>query len=181
MTFPSFNTGDVLTAADMNAVGLWLVKSQTIGSTVSQVIVTDCFTTTYDNYLIRFSDVSTTADNADLNLQLRTGSTTANTNYNCVYQYVTYSGASSTFSAGLGISAFNFAGRSTNDTLTVAIDISQPRLARRTNFRAITPGGNITGTSSGFHDLATAYESIVFTLGAGTMTGGTIRVYGYRN
>ncbi len=49
MTYPSFSAGDILTAADMNAVGLWLVKTQTVGTAVASVTVTDAFSSTYDN------------------------------------------------------------------------------------------------------------------------------------
>ena len=52
MTYPTFNSGDVLTAAEMNAVGLWLVKTQTIGTAVSSVTVTGAFSTDYDAYQI---------------------------------------------------------------------------------------------------------------------------------
>jgi hypothetical protein len=39
-TPPDFSSGAVLTAAQMNSVGLWLVKTQTVGTTVSSVAVT---------------------------------------------------------------------------------------------------------------------------------------------
>lgn len=180
MPFPTFSAGNVLAASDMNAVGLWLVKTQTIGSAVTTVTISNCFTTDYDDYVVTISDTSTTNDNADLSMQLRTGSTTAATNYYYVYQYVTYSSTLSTFAAGNNTTTWAFVGRSTNNTITARFDISQPRLARRTNIRCQTPGGNIAGPMNGFHDVATAYESMIFTLGAGTMSGGTVRVYGYR-
>jgi len=40
MTFPVFASGDVLNASDMNGVGLWLVKTQAVGSGVASVTVT---------------------------------------------------------------------------------------------------------------------------------------------
>ena len=52
MTYPVFASGDVLNASDMNAVGMWLVKTQTIGTAVSSVQVTNAFSTNYRNYLI---------------------------------------------------------------------------------------------------------------------------------
>jgi hypothetical protein len=39
-TPPDFSSGAVLTAAQMNSVGLWLVKTQTVGTAVSSVAVT---------------------------------------------------------------------------------------------------------------------------------------------
>jgi hypothetical protein len=56
MAIKTFTTGEVLTASDTNTylanAGLVYVKSQTIGTGVSSVIVSDCFTTDYDNYKI---------------------------------------------------------------------------------------------------------------------------------
>ena len=55
MTYPSFSAGEVFRAQDANAVGLWLVKSQTIGTGVSSVTVTDAFSADYDSYKIVIS------------------------------------------------------------------------------------------------------------------------------
>ena len=55
MAFP-YSSGDVLTAADLNqSSGLVLVKTQTIGSGVSSVTVSDAFSSTFDHYLITAS------------------------------------------------------------------------------------------------------------------------------
>jgi hypothetical protein len=64
MTYP-WAAGEVLTAADLNNyAGLVLVKSQTIGSGVSSVTVTNAFSSTFENYLmtgrIRCTTASTT-------------------------------------------------------------------------------------------------------------------------
>ena len=34
---------------------------------------------------------------------------------------------------------------------------------------------------TGYHTPSTSYESLEFVVTSGTITGGTIRVYGYRN
>ena len=56
MAIKTFTTGEVLTAADTNTYlansGLVLVKSQTIGTGVASVTISDAFSTTYDNYRI---------------------------------------------------------------------------------------------------------------------------------
>ena len=52
MAFP-YSSGDVLTAADLNASsGLVFIKSQTIGSGVSSVTVTNVFSSTFENYKV---------------------------------------------------------------------------------------------------------------------------------
>lgn len=53
MAIKTFTTGEVLTASDTNTYlansGLVFVKSQTIGSAVTSVTVSDAFSATYDN------------------------------------------------------------------------------------------------------------------------------------
>jgi hypothetical protein len=70
-TPPVFSAGAVLTAAQMNAIGLWLVKTDTITSGASKVI-TDCFNTDFRNYQIVISD--TTLASLDT-VQMRYGTT----------------------------------------------------------------------------------------------------------
>ncbi len=72
MSYPVFATGDVLNASDMNAVGLWLVKSQTIGTGVSSVTVTGAFSANYDRYKIT---VSGGVASTPLDIRLTLGST----------------------------------------------------------------------------------------------------------
>ena len=68
-TPPVFVSGAILTAAQMNAVGLWLIKTQTIGSAVSSVSITDVFSSDYDNYLIKITGMTASAQ-ADTTMQL---------------------------------------------------------------------------------------------------------------
>ena len=73
MGYPDFAPGDVLTAADMDAVGLWLVKTQTVGTGVSSVTVTGAFSSTYDNYFVTYTG-GTGSTQTPLRIQM--GSTT---------------------------------------------------------------------------------------------------------
>jgi hypothetical protein len=86
-TPPTFSSGTVLTAAQMNAVGLWLVKTQTIGNAVSSVAVTNAFSTDYDNYKIIISGGASSAQ-AFLTLQLGASAT----GYYYANSGVTYAG-----------------------------------------------------------------------------------------
>jgi len=85
MSYPSFNVGEVLTAADMNAVGLWLVKTQTIGTSVSSVQVTSAFSANYDNYLIILAGGSGT----QAGLRMTLGATTTGYYSHTVYNVYT--------------------------------------------------------------------------------------------
>jgi hypothetical protein len=62
MTYP-WSSGEVLTAADLNAyAGLILVKTQTIGTAVSSVTVSDAFSSTFDNYLVAVDGVTSSTN-----------------------------------------------------------------------------------------------------------------------
>ena len=71
MSYPVFASGDVLNASDMNGVGLWLVKTQTIGTGVSSVTVTGAFSADYDNYVITVTG-GTASANGSVRLQMNT-------------------------------------------------------------------------------------------------------------
>lgn len=73
-TPPDFAVGQVLTSAHMDAVGLWLVKSQTIGSGVPNVEVTGAFSSDFDAYKIVVSGGAASASGP---LSLKLGSTTS--------------------------------------------------------------------------------------------------------
>jgi hypothetical protein len=52
MPVPDFSPGEVLTAAAMDSIGLWLVGSGTLSLTTSATNVTGVFSTTYKNYRV---------------------------------------------------------------------------------------------------------------------------------
>ena len=78
---PVFVAGQVLTAAQMNAVGLWQVKAKTSFTAATSVTVDNVFTSDYQDYLLLLRyETSTAAQN--VNYQNRVGGVTATTNYN---------------------------------------------------------------------------------------------------
>ena len=176
MTFPSFNVGETLRAADMNSVGLWLVKTQTVGSGVSSVTVTGAFSSDYDNYRIEVSGVvcSTTGVFASIQIGGQT------TNYYGSAYYDSYAG-SSTGTVRTNNGSFLYVGTHDSNNMSMSFDIMAPNLAKITNIHGNYYGGNFSGWFGGTHAVATAYTSITLNAGSGTLTGGTIRVYGYRN
>ena len=60
-TPPDFTAYTSLAAASLNKVGLWLVKTQAVGSGVSSVTVSSCFSADYDNYLVTVDNVDCSA------------------------------------------------------------------------------------------------------------------------
>jgi hypothetical protein len=179
MGFPSFNAGEVLTAADMNAVGLWLVKSQPIGAGASNVVVTNAFSTDFDNYKITLTG----------------GVGTGIANYSCVLG----STATGYFSSriknqpnngsvvGNGIdnsTSWGYFGQGNTGWINVNCDVLNPFLARTTVYNGsymIENGSNSEiGTTQGFQTSTTSFTGFTITFGGTTVTGATLRVYGYR-
>jgi endo-beta-N-acetylglucosaminidase D len=66
--------------------------------------------------------------------------------------------------------------------ITLSVDVINPFASLYTQFlNGIYLDGNQFGTMQGQHRVATSYTAFEMLIGTGTMTGGTIRVYGYRN
>jgi hypothetical protein len=181
MAIKTFTTGEVLTAADTNTYlansGLVFVKSQTIGSAVSSVVVSNVFSATYDNYLIQLSGG---VSSADANLRLTLGATV--TGYYVGGLFVSYTAATVT-GTNTNNGAFIDIGYGSTNALSGRGEIESPFLAKRTVFRTNPISSSTTypfGIFGGFLNDATSYTAFTITPSGGTMTGGTITVYGYR-
>lgn len=185
MPLTTYTSGQVLTASSLNAnfsfaatSGLTLIKSQTIGTTVSSVTVTDAFSSTYDQYEIM---VSGGASSATCNLQLTLGVAAANY-YAAKWgnDYV----ASNFFDNSQNNTAFINCGIGTTLGLDTSIQIKEPFAARRTvmTFKFTSPvTSQETQAGGAFVNDTTSYTAFTLTASTGTLTGGTIRVYGYQN
>ena len=177
MPVPVFTTGEVLTAANMNQVGLWLVKSQTIGSGVSSVTVTNCFSSDYDNYKIM---IYTNSQGGGGSLLLQLNNATTNTYYT-VGNYWGWAVAAPINYASAVVNYFVCsANGSTGQTTGLEIELFNPFLAQPTYMASTASTG---GGSSMFNGVGGALSSNTgFTLSHPvSISGGTIRVYGYRN
>jgi hypothetical protein len=176
MSFPSFATGEVLTAADMNAVGLWLVKSQTVGTGVSTVTVTDAFSADYDNYRILIRGIkSSTATNLFINF----GATT--TGYYGSFYYDAYTG-SNTGTARRNNGADLYIGdveTSLSEQFS-SVEVANPFLSLSTTLHGTYYGGTVSGWFGGTQASTTSFTSFRLKPNSGTFTGGTINVYGYK-
>jgi len=177
-TPPDFTAYTPLSAATMNKVGLWLVKSQTVGSGVSSVTVTGAFSADYDRFRITIDNIVASVAG---DMQMRVGSATAQ--YYGIYNYQISTGSSNTFYQNATGSAY-IGGLSTSGSAgeqTISFDISQPNKATRTAWTGQAFGNNYYFSFG--YQLADTTQHTSFTIfpGAGTLTGGTICVYGYNN
>jgi hypothetical protein len=182
MPITTYTAGEVLTASSLNANfaaagGLQFIKAQTIGTTVGSVTVTGAFSATYDNYRIVLSGG---AASATIALRLSLGA--AATGYYSGGLDTSYSGGNAALNQS-NAAFWNFGGGSTN-LLSGVAEINQPFLADQTTYTsnysfAVTTAN--TSASSGFLNDTTSYTAFTITASSGTLTGGTIRVYGYTN
>jgi hypothetical protein len=161
-------------------MGLVFVKSQTVGTGVSSVSVTNAFSANYDNYKILISGGAGSSTSGIT--MILTGSTTGyyQGNTNCRYDTGAVAGTGTTNGAAFTI------GRSNTDTIALSFELINPFLAKTTmitgsynDTRGIA--GATANLYTGFHSVQTSYTGFTFTFDTGTFTGGTIRVYGYRN
>jgi hypothetical protein len=164
--------------ATVNASGLVLVKTQAVGTAVSTVAVTGAFSTDYDNYLITYNNGVGSGTGALFTMVL--GSTT--TGY-----YYSFIGANYNTTPNAGGSAntsnWGYIGTSDSAGSSLSVSVQSPFLTKRTTFSSNSPFAN-TSTSVqalGMLDNATSYTGFTLGVNTGTMTGGTIRVYGYVN
>lgn len=175
MAYPVFATGDVLNASDMNAVGLWLVKSQTVGSGVSGVTVTNAFSADYDNYLVQY------VGQMSVLCTINTALGASTTGYYNALQYTNFAAPGAGLLVNNNVTgAFTFSGVGNTTYAQYNLRVDDPFLAKKTRVSGMYTSETDTGTFSGFHNVATSYSSIVLGAVGGTFQGGTIYVYGYR-
>jgi hypothetical protein len=183
MAIKTFTDLTTLPASDINTYlnfgGLVFVKEQTIGAGVSSVTVTDAFSADYDNYKIVISGGAGSLTGANLNMTL--GATATGYYFGAIFMnfatasVTSLNGNNTTFWARVGVANPN--------SINGEIELFSPNLAKRTHYNGryvqTVNGGNAL-SSGGFLDDATQYTDFTLTPSGGTLTGGTIRVYGYR-
>jgi len=159
------------------ASGLVLITAQTILSAVPSVVVSDVFSSTYENYLVTLNGgVGSTT----LNLRMILGATT--TGYYYGVPLVTFT---SDLSLTTGQNATHWrAGEATVNASIMSIVIQSPQLAKISVMATtiITPRTDgYAGAGGGYLNDTTQYTGFTITPSTGTLTGGVIRVYGYQN
>jgi hypothetical protein len=112
-------------------------------------------------------------------MELRLGSTT--TNYYHAFIYGTYAGVTPSLAGGNNVGSWTYAGQ-IGSILGANIELQNPYASQVTFIQAFMPVGNGTyaGTLNGYLATSTSYTAFTLIANSGTMTGGTITVYGYR-
>lgn len=180
MTFPTFQPGEVLGAADMNAVGLWLVRTQTIQTSpaVTVVTVNNAFSSDYDNYLITLNGGTSSSGAWGINMRL--GSTISG--YYYFGAYTNWQNTSSSTINASNAAEWGAVGISTPNNMLASIAVYDPFRTRNSYFTSDYIFNDPTGgraNMAGYLADNNSYTS--FTLfSAGSFSQGTIRVYGMK-
>ena len=170
-TPPTFVAGQVLTAAQMNKIGMWRTYSTTTAGTATTVQVDNCFSADYRHYRLYISGYSATLGNLVIQMSVggvaATGSNyywnMATRNYNAADASTNSAGATTSFLLGL----------LNNGTATaysnIVCDILDPFASSHTGFSAMN-NYNTTSfrTCVGTHYLRTSYDGFKLT-GAGNL------------
>lgn len=160
-------------------VGLQFISSSTLSG--SSTIISNCFSSSFSVYKIELFGVTLSAGGA-LQMQLRTGSTTAASDY----KTERFSAASTTISSDRDAAtyAWNFnkdAIDNANGTITVYNPFASLATFVHAEMSASSSTTAFLHSISGLHSLATSYQSLVFSPTGGTFTGGTVKIYGATN
>jgi hypothetical protein len=154
-----------------------LLASQTIGTAVSSVTVSNVFSATYDNYKVIINGGSASSTTY-LNFTL--GSTSTG------YYYQTFYGGYDNTVAGVGAkntSSVLRTGGANSSSINFNMDFINPFLTKETYFTGPwttdTAVGGV-GFTTGYQASSTSFTSITLSPSSGTLTGGTIKVYGYK-
>ena len=181
------STGQVLTVAGgipswatpaAATSGLTLITTAS-PSAATSVNINNCFSSTYQNYII-YTNVSGTAG-ADFLIRLRASGTDATTGY--IYQALqatgsTVQGSRDTSSQVWAIGATRTSGRTFNQ-----INIGNPFATAESSYFCISQdplSGAFIDIRSGSNSNATSYDGMTIYVGSGNFTG-SIRVYGVQN
>jgi hypothetical protein len=163
---------------------LSLVNTTTIGTTVSSIAVDDVFTTTYQNYVLLLNaNNSTFTATGTLNFRLRkAGISNSATEYRG-NGYVSVPASLSNDSRTAPALAFARTNTS-GGSLFASLEIFGPKDNTKTGYKYNNAGFDGTPTQvgesgNGFHNVVDTFDGFEIIVSSGTMSGGTIRVYGY--
>lgn len=194
MPVPVFTAGEVLTAANMNQIGLFRINTCTatssggtsatasdgiisIGSGNTSVSINNAFSTNYNAYKVIITGfTSSAAQTIYLKFNNSAGAT-----YSSVLTYFGYTTATAV-NENLNASSNGIAVFFGSTTYaTSEIEIFSPFVSSRTTARSSGVNTANPQDSRGIDTNSASHTGFSLSVTTGSMTTGTIRVYGYRN
>jgi hypothetical protein len=173
--------GQVLTSAYVNNnINSGLVYVSTTSLTASGQNIAGAFSSTYTNYLIVINSLVASATNTSISFRL--GSSTTRTEYKWAGYNVNVGSGVMASDTGASVTAAQIGyskGVDGQDTSYI-FQLQNPQLATRKTYSSTWSNGQFSGTTSGVDSLQSAQTDINIICGSGTITGGTVTIYGYR-
>jgi hypothetical protein len=183
MPVPVFAVGEVLTAANMNQIGLWKIAETTF-TTAANPFINGCFSSDYRNYMVKINCFAS-ATPTNVVVRLRSGTNTVETA--SVYDRFGFEYASGTAVISLVNSAqpgANLGQAFTSTQRFVSqVDFYEPNVATATSFWArawSSASGNLNFPSFRISNT-TQYTGLELNITGGATITGSMVVYGYRN
>ena len=164
--------------------GLKLINTTTIGTTVSSIVFNDVFTATYKNYLVHINTSNSTFTNTgSLNFRLRKAGTSNSANEYRSNGIVSVPAALSNDSLTATSQVFGMT-NTTGGSRFASLEMFNPLDNAKTGYQYDTAGFDgtptqITKMGCGFHNVVDTFDGFEIIVSTGTMSGGTVRVYGY--
>jgi hypothetical protein len=155
--------------------GLRLVKVQAIGSGVTSVVVNSAFSAPYANYKVMIAGGSGSTSLA--NLFMTIGGSTAN--YYLGLQFIDYATGAAAGAVVNNGSSFAFVGNSNTNNINLNVDVITPFLTQHTRISGDYITNVNSGRFGGYHANSTSYTGFTIGAASGTLSGGTIYVFGY--
>ena len=183
MAVKTFTSGETLTAGDTNTYlnngGLVYVTSATIGVAVSSVTVSSVFSSTYDSYKIVISGMKTSITSPIVRLQL-SGITTS------YFTSMVYQLASTSTINGYNETNVSYwaASIGANENSRIEIDLFGMNGATgkmgNSEFAGYDNNSSYGGSTFLVNTSGAVSTGFVLSSSSGTLSNGTITVYGYR-
>lgn len=171
---------------DIDTVGGLVKIAANTFSAQSTVSINDCFSSTYENYLL-IVRVSAASTNSQVRLRLRvSGTDDTGSNYAYANRYLRLDAGGSGTGTGSAATAMQLAAtQNSADGCSAVINIVAPNLTVYTKMSGFAVNQQNSGDvylydQGCMHTLSTAYTGCTVAVDTGTFTG-TVRVYGYRN
>jgi hypothetical protein len=177
--------GDAMTAVETQLVnspyGLVHIKTESVGSAVSSVSINDVFSSTYKKYRIICKLNAVSNNDSTMRFRLRvSGTDNDSSNYRTGGVFVGLITSLSLGSQNAATETF-FTFGNANDTSGIfsVIDLDSPFETRVTSFICSSAGGYYR-LQNGITTVTTSYTGFTLSPSAGTITGGVIQIYGYK-
>jgi hypothetical protein len=179
-------SGEYATQSDLATnAGLNLIVTQSF-SAASSVSLNNCFTATYDRYVVRWSGGGSAAPGAACNMRLRSSGTDA-TGANYFMQRNQFYGSTAAAARATSQTSMLCGFWDSISTAIFSYEIHNPFVASANTLWLGTSGCNAdTGNNAqldgtyGSHGVTASYDGFTLLPASGTITG-TVRVYGFRN